>query len=77
MNYSLKISDFLSSIADAFAGDFNHTNEEINEIRKDVLDISIIPNPGDDKKALKNDFDAILKDTKKAQKDLKAELENG
>ena len=71
MNYSIKISDFLANIADAFAGDYNHKNEEINEIRRDVLDISIIPNPGDDKKALKNDFDKLQqncgKDTNMSQ----------
>lgn len=77
MSYSIKISHFLSDIADALSGSYDHTSEELDEIRDEVFDISIIPNSSDDKKALKEDFDNFLKDTKKAHKSLKEELENG
>lgn len=77
MNYSLKISDFLSNIADAFGGSYNHENESLDKVRNEVLDISIIPNAGDDKKALKNDFDTFLKDTQKAHKSIKRDMKNG
>lgn len=77
MSYTIKIAHFLSDIADAFIGNYDHKSEELDEIRDEVFDISIIPNSGDDKKALKNDFDNFLKDTKKAHKSLKEELENG
>jgi len=77
MSYTVKIPHFLSNIADALTGDYDHKDEELDEIRDEVFDISIIPNSGDDKKALKKDFDNFLKDSKKAHKSLKEELENG
>ncbi|EKF56234.1 hypothetical protein I215_01888 [Galbibacter marinus] len=77
MSYTIKISDFISNIADAFNGDYDHKNEELRRFRNEVFDISIIPNSGDDKKALKTDFDKFLKDTRKAHESLKEELENG
>lgn len=77
MSYTIKISHLLSDIADAFIGNYDHKSEELDEIRDEVFDISIIPNSGDDKKALKKDFDNFLKDTQKAHKSLKEELENG
>jgi len=77
MSYSIKITGFLCDITDAFAGKYDHRHKELNEIRDEVFDISIIPNAGDDKKALKKDFNNFLKDTKKAHASIKKELENG
>lgn len=77
MSYTIKISHFLADIADAFMGNYNHKNEDLDAMRDEVFDISIIPNSGDDKKALKKDFDNFLKDTKKAHESLKEEVENG
>ncbi|MCH8535096.1 MAG: hypothetical protein LAT51_08520 [Flavobacteriaceae bacterium] len=77
MSYTIKISQFLSDIADAFVGNYDHKSEELDKIRDEVFDISIIPNSGDDKKALKNDFDVFLKDTQKAHQSLKEDSENG
>ena len=77
MNYTIKISNFLSDLADVFSGSYNHNNSEVNEMRNEIFDISHVPNTCDDKKTLKGDFNTFLKDTQKSHKSKKQELSYG
>lgn len=70
----IKTFRFLSDFADFFSGNYNHKNFEINEIRKEIFDISLIPNARNDKEALKNDLNIFLRDTEKAHDSLKKEF---
>lgn len=67
----------LSSVVDAFSGSSNHFTKEMREMKTEMLDISVIPSSIDDKKALREDFNTFLEDTRQAQESLKVELENG
>ena len=77
MAHTIKISCFLSNIADAFYGVYDHDIEDLEEIKEEVFDIYHVPHPSHDRKALKEDLNNFLRDTKKAHKSLKEELENG
>lgn len=74
MNYTIKISDFLSGLADVFSGSYSHSNSEINELRDEIFDISRTPNTCDDKDVLKEDLNIFLKDTQKTHESIKEEL---
>ncbi|SFU49223.1 hypothetical protein SAMN05216480_10554 [Pustulibacterium marinum] len=74
MDYILKFNNAILNIVDSFTGELNNSTEEVTKMRKEVFDISIIPNPGDDKKRLKGDFNRVLLDTKKAQRKLREEI---
>lgn len=77
MNYTIKISDFLSDLADVFSGNYDYNNSEINEMRNEIFDISHTPDTCDDKRVLKEDLNTFLKDTQKAHKSIKQELSYG
>jgi hypothetical protein len=77
MNYTIKISDFLSDLADVLSGNYNHKDSELNELREDIFDISVTPNSCDDKEVLKEDLNTFLKDTRKSYKSLKEEVLDG
>lgn len=77
MNYTIKISDFLSDLADIFSGSYTHNDSEINEIRNQIFDISHTPSADDDKEALKEDLNSFLEDAQLAHKSIKEELYYG
>ena len=74
MNYSFKISDFISNISKIFVGEYSYKNNNLNDLRTEILDISDIPSTWNDKKNLKEDFNLLLSDTKKAQNKIKKEI---
>ena len=65
-------------ISDMFVGDFSSKrNSEVNEMRKNLMDISEIPSAIDDKENLRNDLNSFFKDTLKAQEEIKATFKYG
>ena len=77
MNYTSKVSSFLADLADVFSGNYNNKSSELDEWREELFDISVTPTIRDDKKALKEDLNTLLKDTQKAHNSLKEELSHG
>lgn len=77
MLYTHKISDLLMDLPDMFTGCYTNKNSDLKQIRNEMLDISSIPSPKDDKANLKNDLNDFLKDTRKAQKEIKGKITNG
>lgn len=78
MILSIKMTDFLSDLADIFVGDYSYKrSSDVNDMRKDILNISHIPSAYDDKENLRNDLNNILKDTLNAKEKITEELRNG
>ena len=78
MIQTLKMTDFLSDLADFFTGDYSYKrSNDVNEMRKDIMDISHIPTAFDDKENLRNDLNIFLKDTNLAKEKISEELKNG
>ena len=49
----LKMTDFLSDLADFFTGDYSYKrSSDVNDMRKDIMDISHIPTAFDDKEKI-------------------------
>lgn len=74
MNYSIKISDFFSNLSEIFVGEYSHKDKDLDMLRTEILDISIIPTTSDDRKILKDDLNVFLEDTKRAENKIKEEL---
>jgi len=72
-----QIFRFLSKLIDIYSGTYKSDNPEINQMKKELMDISRIPTMADDSRFLKADMNNILRDTKKAYKSIKTELANG
>ncbi|CAA0154758.1 conserved hypothetical protein [Tenacibaculum maritimum] len=68
---SEKFLNLLSDITDMFTGSYHHSSKNIEKMRCEMLDISDIPAPHHDKILLRKDINIFLKDTKKAEKELK------
>lgn len=78
MIFELKMSDFLSDLADFFTGDYSYKrSSDVNKMREDIMDISHIPTAFEDKENLRNDLNTFLKDTTIAKEKLSEELING
>ena len=74
----LKMTDFLSDLADFFTGDYSYKrSSDVNDMRKDIMDISHIPTAFDDKENLRNDLNNFLKDTSTAKDKISEELKYG
>lgn len=74
MNYSIKISDFFSNLSDIFVGEYSYKDKDLDMLRAEILDISIIPTTSNDRKILKDDLNVFLEDTKKAENKIKEEM---
>lgn len=71
MSATLKLIFY--NVSDALNGNFRtKKSDDYIQIWRDVFEDS-----NSEKENLKNDFNNILKDTKKAKKELETELENG
>ena len=71
MNIELKISSVLKDVRKALKGDLvvsERSSEEYVEMRNKVLN-SRLGKVSDDKKNMKSDFEKVLSDTKKNQKE--------
>ena len=78
MIQTLKMTDFLSDLADFFTGDYSYKrSSDVNDMRKDIMDISHIPTAFDDKENLRNDLNNFLKDTNTAKDKISEELKYG
>lgn len=77
MEAILTIPKFLGKIGRMFYGEYSYENEELANIRKEILDISTIPDTSDDKIQLKEDLNLFLKDSKVALNKIKKEERNG
>jgi hypothetical protein len=78
MIQALKITDFLYDLADFFTGNYSYNrNTDVNEMRKDIMDISHIPTAFNDKENLRNDLNNFLKDTNIAKNKISEKLKNG
>ena len=74
----LKMTDFLSDLADFFTDDYSYKrSSDVNDMRKDIMDISHIPTAFDDKENLRNDLNNFLKDTSTAKDKISEELKYG
>lgn len=74
----LKMTDFLSDLADFFTGDYSYKrSSDVNDMRKDIMDISHIPTAFDDKENLRNDVNNFRKDTSTAKDKISEELKYG
>jgi hypothetical protein len=61
-----KVKCFIIGLSESFIGEFNGSDVELQNIRKEILDINVIPGFKDDRQNLKNDVVAISSDLKKA-----------
>lgn len=69
------VKDFfkvLNSVSNAYMGRYSINDvsaDEVREIRSEMMDLDVDSSLGRDKKSLRDDFNTVLKDTKKAQKE--------
>lgn len=62
MPQSIKKTYSLSDLADVFMGNYSYkSNYDINKMREEIMDISIVPTPHKDKENLRTDLNQAIR----------------
>lgn len=77
MIHSIKMTDFFSNLAEAFYGSYSSRDHEIEDLKEEILEISHIPPPHQDKVNLKSDLDTVISHYNSASKRAAKKVVNG